>query len=69
MVSEPRGDVRGLMRRGESVCGHVKVKVLSRVRLFATPGTVACQAPPAMGFFQARVWEWVAIAFYPFKDR
>ena len=41
-------------------CGHeggilmkrlkVKVKSLSRVRLFATPWTVAHQAPPSMGF-------------------
>ena len=28
----------------------VKVKLLSRVRLFATPWTVARQAPPSMGF-------------------
>ena len=28
----------------------VKVKLLSRVRLFVTPWTVAYQAPPAMGF-------------------
>ena len=41
----------------------VKVKLLSRVWLFATPWTVAYQAPLAMGFFQARVPEWVAIAF------
>ena len=28
----------------------MKVKLLSRVRLFATPWTVAYQAPPSMGF-------------------
>ena len=28
----------------------VKVKSLSRVRLFETPWTTACQAPPSMGF-------------------
>ena len=33
----------------------VKVKSLSRVRLFATPWTVAYKALPSMGFFQARV--------------
>ena len=27
-----------------------KVKLLSRVQLFATPWTVACQVPPSMGF-------------------
>ena len=41
----------------------MKVKSLSRVRLLATPWTVAYQAPLSMGFFQARVLEWVAIAF------
>ena len=41
----------------------VKVKSLSRVRLHATPWTVAQQAPPSMGFFQPRVLEWGAIAF------
>ena len=30
--------------------GKVKVKSLSRVRLFVTPWTVAYQAPPSMGF-------------------
>ena len=41
----------------------VKVKSLSRVRLLATPWTAAHQAPRSMGFFQARVLEWGAIAF------
>ena len=35
----------------------------SRVRLFETPWTAAHQAPPSMGFFQARVLEWGALAF------
>ena len=34
----------------------VKVKSLSRVRLFATPWTVACQAPPSMGFSRQECW-------------
>ena len=38
-------------------------KSLSCVRLFATPWTVAHQAPPSMGILQARVLEWVAISF------
>ena len=29
----------------------------------ATPWTAAFQAPPSMGFFQAKVLEWGAIAF------
>ena len=37
---------------------HVKVKVksLSRVRLFATPWTLAYQAPPSMGFSRQEYW-------------
>ena len=34
----------------------VKVKSLSRVRLFATPWTVAHQAPPSMGFSRQGYW-------------
>ena len=30
----------------------------------STPRTVARQAPPSMGFSQARILEWVAISFY-----
>ena len=43
-----------------------EVKSLSRVRLFATPWTVAYQALRSLsvhGIFQARVLEWVAISF------
>ena len=32
------------------------------------PWTAAYQAPPSMGFFQARVLEWGAIAFYVDHD-
>ena len=34
----------------------VKVKSLSRVRLFATPWTIAHQAPPFMGFSRQEYW-------------
>ena len=34
----------------------VKVKLLSRVRLFATPKTVAYQAPLSMGFSKQEYW-------------
>ena len=37
---------------------------LSRVQLFAVPWTVARQAPLPMGFFQARILEWVTIPFF-----
>ena len=39
--------------------GKVKVKSLSRVRLFATPWTVAYQAPPSMGFSRQECWSGV----------
>ena len=34
----------------------VKVKLLSRVRLLATPWTIAYQAPPSMGFPRQEYW-------------
>ena len=34
----------------------VKVKSLSRVRLFATPWTAAYQTPPSMGFSRQEYW-------------
>ena len=34
----------------------VKVKSLSRIRLFATPWTVAYQAPPSMGSSRPEYW-------------
>ena len=39
----------------------VKVKSLSCVRLFATPWTVAYQAPPSMGF--SRQYSWSGLPF------
>ena len=38
---------------------EVKVKSLSHVRLFATPWTVAYQAPPSMGFSKQEYWSGV----------
>ena len=37
----------------------VKVKLLSRVRLFATPWTAAYQAPPSMEFSRQEYWSGV----------
>ena len=34
----------------------VKVKLLSHVRLFVTPCTVAYQNPPSMGFSRQEYW-------------
>ena len=39
----------------------VKVKLLSRVRLFATPWTTAYQAPPPMGFPRQEYWSGVPL--------
>ena len=38
------------------------VSVLSHVQLFATLWTLGNQALQSMGFFQARVLEWVAVS-------
>ena len=35
---------------------QVKVKSLSRVRLFATLWTIAYQAPPSMGYSRQEYW-------------
>ena len=37
--------------------------MLSHVQLFATPWTIACQAPLSVEFSQARILEWVAISY------
>ena len=39
----------------------MKVKSLSRVRLLATPWTVAHQAPPSMGFSRQEYWSGVPL--------
>ena len=36
--------------------GKVKVKLLSRIRLFATPWTVAYEVPPSMEFSRQEYW-------------
>ena len=41
----------------------VKVKLLSRVRLFATPWTAAYQAPSSMGFSRHEYWSGVEWGF------
>ena len=39
----------------------MKVKMLSRVRLLATPWTAAYQAPPSMGFSRQEYWSGVPL--------
>ena len=41
--------------------GKVKVKSLSRVRLFTTPWSAAYQAPPSMGFSRQGYWSGVPL--------
>ena len=41
--------------------GKVKVKSLSRVRLFGTPWSAAYQAPPSMGFSRQEYWSGVPL--------
>ena len=41
--------------------GKVKVKLLSRVRLFAPPWSAAYQAPPSMGFSRQESWSGVPL--------
>jgi len=43
----------------------MKVKLLSRVRLLATPWTAAYQAPPSMGFSRQEYWRGVPLPFSP----
>ena len=39
----------------------MKVKLLSRVQLFATPWTIAYQAPPSLGFSRQEYWSGVPL--------
>ena len=50
------GIVTGKLVDPHLLLGKVKVKSLSHVRLFATPWTVAYQAPPSMGFSRQENW-------------
>ena len=50
-------------RKEIKVYSKVKVKSLSRVRLFATPWTVAYQAPPSMGFSRQEYWSGLPFSF------
>ena len=47
----------------------MKVKSLSRVRLFATPRTAAYQAPPSMGFSRQEYWSGVPLPSPILKSR
>ena len=47
---------RLMVARGEKGRKKVKVKLLSRVRLFRTPWTVAYQASQSIGFSRQEYW-------------
>ena len=51
--SPPGSSIHGIF---QARVPKVKVKSLSRVRLFATPWTVAYQAPPSRGFSRQEYW-------------
>ena len=55
MDQEPEVERTGLISN-EHANIHVKVKLLSRVRLFVTPWTAAHQTPPSMGFSKQEYW-------------
>ena len=42
--------------KGSNMSHCCVVKLLSRVQLFASPWTVAYQAPPSMGFSRLEYW-------------
>ena len=57
------GGTRRLVRHTYVLCC---VEPLSRVQLFATLGTLACQAPLSMGFFRQEYWS--GLSFPPPGD-
>ena len=54
-------DLMDLSRWGLNSHPVLYCALLSPVRPFATPWTIACQAPLSMGILQARILEWVAM--------
>ena len=53
--------LRILFSMGILLTFKVKVKLLSGVRLFVTPWTIAQQAPPSMGFSRQEYWSRVPL--------
>ena len=72
--SLPLGESGSVGWGWETVCAEPSkglVRSLSRVRLFATPWTVAYQAPPSMGFSRQEYWSGLPfpIAFLVFISK
>jgi len=69
--SQPGSSVPGILQARTLECvaisfssawkWKVKVKLLSRIRLLATPWTAAYQAPPSMGFSRQEYWSGVPL--------
>ena len=51
LMAESEEELKSLLMKVK-----VKVKSLSHVQLFATPWTVACQAPLSLGFSRQEYW-------------
>ena len=49
--------------KGKSMKTRSEVKSIRRVRIFATPWTIAYQDPQAMGFFKQEYWSGWPFAF------
>ena len=47
--------------KNQKIEPKVKMKSLSRVRLFVTPWTAAYQAPPSVGFSRQEYWSGVPL--------
>ena len=54
---------REYLQGASYVAGMLKVKLLSRVQLFATPWAVSLPGSSIHGIFQASVLEWAAVSF------
>ena len=54
-----QGEDKRLLDFVTQIIGRPLVQSLSRVRLLATPWTVACRAPPSMGFSRQEYWSGV----------
>ena len=60
-TAEPLGKPYRDLERLNKKRLKVKVKLLSRVRLFATLWTVSYQAPPTMGFSRQEYWSGLSL--------
>ena len=50
-------------KESKTLIKKVKVKLLSRVLLFATPWSVACEVPPTMEFSRQEYWSGLLLPF------